>query len=101
MKTDREKLIELIRDIQLFGRMEKHEECSITFWSPKNEDLADHLLANGVTLAKDMDVPSKVETNIFDQEEIHHNCTVQILTNSVTGERSIGWWPENEPPEEG
>lgn len=28
----------------------------------------------------------------FDQEEIHENCTVQILTNSVTGEVSIGWW---------
>ncbi|MBQ2269374.1 MAG: hypothetical protein II338_03910, partial [Bacteroidaceae bacterium] len=42
-----------------------------------------------------------VETNIFDSEEIHHNCTVQILHNSVTGEQSIGWWHENEPPREG
>ena len=32
------------------------------------------------------------ETNIFDEEEIHENCTVQILKNSVTGEISIGWW---------
>ena len=38
----------------------------------------------------------QVETNIFDQEEIHHNCTVQILTNSKTGETSIGWWEEND-----
>ena len=35
------------------------------------------------------------ETNIYDQEEIHENCTVQILRNSVTGEESVGWW-ENE-----
>lgn len=35
------------------------------------------------------------ETNIYDTEEIHENCTVQILRNSVTGETSIGWW-ENE-----
>lgn len=41
-----------------------------------------------------------VETNIYDSEEIHHNCTVQILTNSVTGEQSIGWWKEDEPPKE-
>ena len=34
------------------------------------------------------------ETNIYDQEEIHENCTVQILRNSVTGETSIGWWKE-------
>lgn len=40
------------------------------------------------------------ETNIYDIEEIHHNCTVQILRNSVTGEQSIGWWPEEQPPRE-
>ena len=37
----------------------------------------------------------KVETNIFDEEEIHENCTVQILRNSITGETSVGWY-ENE-----
>jgi len=35
-------------------------------------------------------------TNIYDEIEIHENCTVQILRNSVTGETSIGWW-DNEP----
>ena len=37
----------------------------------------------------------KVETNIFDQEEIYPDCTVQVLRNSITGEVSVGWW-ENE-----
>lgn len=32
------------------------------------------------------------EKNIFDVEEVHNNCTVQILRNSATGEESIGWW---------
>lgn len=41
-----------------------------------------------------------IETNIYDQEEIHHNCTVQILHNSFTGEQSVGWWKEDEPPVE-
>lgn len=36
-----------------------------------------------------------IETNIYDEEEIHENCTVQIWRNSQTGEESIGWW-ENE-----
>ena len=36
------------------------------------------------------------EMNIFDQEEIIENCTVQILTNSVTGQVSIGWWRNKE-----
>lgn len=30
--------------------------------------------------------------SIFDEEEIHTNCTVQILRNSVTGDVSVGWW---------
>lgn len=30
--------------------------------------------------------------SIYDQEEIHENCTVQILTNTVTGDVSVGWW---------
>lgn len=37
-----------------------------------------------------------VEANVFDQEEIYPNCTVQILTNSVTGEVSVGWWRNEE-----
>ena len=35
---------------------------------------------------------TQVRTNIFDEEEIHTNCTVQILKNSITGECSVGWW---------
>ena len=34
----------------------------------------------------------QVATNMFDKEEIYQNCTVQILTNTVTGEVSVGWW---------
>ena len=34
----------------------------------------------------------QIETNMFDKEEIFPNCTVQILTNSITGEVSVGWW---------
>ena len=34
----------------------------------------------------------ELETSIFDKEEIYENCTVQVLTNTVTGEVSIGWW---------
>ncbi len=37
-------------------------------------------------------VITKVETNCFDKEEIFENCTVQVLTNTKTGEVSVGWW---------
>lgn len=33
-----------------------------------------------------------VETNLYDREELYPDCTVQVLTNTVTGETSVGWW---------
>lgn len=33
-----------------------------------------------------------VATNVFDECEIHENCTVEIWKNSTTGEISIGWY---------
>lgn len=39
-------------------------------------------------------------TATFDKEEIYTDCTVQILTNTVTGEQSIGWWKNENPPKE-
>lgn len=50
-----------------------------------DEWTADELFPHGFQEAE-------IETNIFDIEEIYPNCTVQILKNSVTGEKSIGWW---------
>lgn len=36
------------------------------------------------------------EVNFFDKEEIFTNCTVQVLTNTITGEVSVGWWKNKE-----
>ena len=30
--------------------------------------------------------------NVYDECEVHHNCTVEIWKNSRTGEVSIGWY---------
>lgn len=87
--TDREKLAELIGDAPVWRNASKGEACT---------QIADFLLANGVTFATSTNVG--VKTNMYDTEEIHHNCTVQILTNGVTGEKSIGWWPDDMPPKE-
>ena len=38
----------------------------------------------------------RVVLNIFDEVEVHDNCTVQILRNSATGEESVGWWDNDE-----
>ena len=32
------------------------------------------------------------EINFFDTEEVYENCTVQVLSNSITGNVSVGWW---------
>ena len=34
----------------------------------------------------------QVECNVYDVEELHEDCTVQVLRSSVTGEVSVGWW---------
>ena len=41
-------------------------------------------------LENDIDIP------IYDQEEIYHNCTVQVLFSSYTGDSSVGWWKEGD-----
>lgn len=38
----------------------------------------------------------KVETNFYDKVETYENCTVQVLTNTKTGEVSVGWWRNEE-----
>lgn len=32
----------------------------------------------------------------YDREETIEGCTVQILTNTATGDVSVGWWRNNE-----
>lgn len=46
-----------------------------------------------------MDENISIETNMFDQCKIITNCTVEILTNSITGEESVGWYKTEESEE--
>lgn len=36
---------------------------------------------------------TEFEMNLYDKETVYPDCTVQLLTNTVTGEQSVGWWP--------
>lgn len=47
---NREKLVELISVVQDHGYKTTYEECSAFIAVPRNEVLADHLIANGVTV---------------------------------------------------
>lgn len=42
------------------------------------------------------DKASGIQASIFDEETIYKNCTVQVLRNSITGDVSVGWWPNEE-----
>ena len=39
---------------------------------------------------------AEIEGGIFDHEEIYPDCTVQVLTNTATGDVSVGWWKNND-----
>lgn len=39
-----------------------------------------------------------VESNIYDEEEVYYDCTVQVLRNSITGETSVGWFRNDKSP---
>lgn len=60
--TDREKLIQLIVEKQ---------DCGLTHnikgqdYVTYNSELADHLISNGVTFAKDTDVPSIIRKEAY------------------------------------
>lgn len=49
-------------------------------------------------VTKELRTIEKINTNIFDEEEIYTDCTVRILRNSITGEIDIGWWQNDKPP---
>lgn len=36
---------------------------------------------------------TRATSPLFDREDLYPDCTVQVLTNTLTGETSVGWWP--------
>ena len=56
----REKLIELLCKVQDYGTKNTCEEWSVTVECKDNETVADHLIANGVTIATDNNVGDKL-----------------------------------------
>lgn len=39
------------------------------------------------------------EMNLYDKVERYSNCIVEVLTNSITGDSSVGWYKTNETEE--
>ena len=49
-------------------------------------------MAEGITKQVALFVQDGEVCEFYDQEEIYENCTVQVLTNTINGHTSIGWW---------
>ena len=73
-------LIDYLRRKKLF--FERHGQSKIRL------RVYDEIIAHVLEMINDAEVADA----IFDVEERHENCTVQILKNSVTGAESVGWW---------
>ncbi len=41
---------------------------------------------------------NEIEMNLYNVEEVLDNCTVVIWANSITGEKSWGWYDNANPP---
>lgn len=67
---------------------EHYKACSLWYEGDLSQTNASWCPCYSKAISDDI----QIETNIFDKEEIIENCTVQILTNTITGEVSVGWW---------
>lgn len=76
-------------------------ETPVAYPDPDAQSIWDEALSMAISALEKQEgkKPITVETNIYDTEEIHHGCTVQVLRNSVTGDVSVGWWQEKEEEE--
>lgn len=57
-------------------------------------------MAEGITKQVALFVQDGEVCEFYNQEEIYENCTVQVLTNTINGHTSIGWWQNNEKEEQ-
>lgn len=81
--TDREKLIELIGEMQLHGYVEKHDADGVWCWRPSNELLATHLLANGVRLETKQATSDKASEWISVEDKLPESGRYLVFQKSV------------------
>ena len=110
----REKLIELLNNVQDYGTKNTYEEHSITVESKNNETVADALIANGVTIQKWIPVAERLP-NAHDSCIVYRKSTFGHFSmlrytpalgfhfydsewGDVTVDNVTHWMPLPEPP---
>ena len=73
-----------------YGVCSKNEQIAVSCTTFKDRSRFIELPCNKINAI--------VESNIYDEEEVYYDCTVQVLRNSITGETSVGWFRNDEPP---
>jgi len=38
------------------------------------------------------------DPGVYDRVDVYPDCTVEVWQNSSTGQCSLGWWPNDQPP---
>ena len=97
MKIDAEKLIKVLEQKKAI-----HKVKSFLFGEQKKDKITikniDDFIAiiNKMLLEEEQKAKQngtfELELDLFDEMEIYHDCTVQVLHNTVTDEYSVGWW---------
>ena len=89
---DLEKAKRLIKELRICCTPRDCEGCH----RHEEENGCDHLERDAAdmieALVEYIEQP-EVHVAIYDKEELVNNCVVQVLTNTVTGDVSVGWWP--------
>lgn len=73
----------MIKDVEtnIYDEIEEYDECIIEVYEN-----------NGTTIVHwYRNTPTEVPKD-WNKIEEHHNCTVQLLKNSITNETSVGWY---------
>lgn len=91
---------ELYKLIEILETIKYCDEKNIKIKPEKKIEALDTIIAILNKLIKNTELQNvenvvnieNMEINIYDEEEVYPDCTVQVLRNSVTGKVSVGWW---------
>ena len=100
MKEQSPEVRELYKLIEILETMKYCDEKSIKINKEKKIEALDTTIVILNKLIKNTELQNvesvenieNMEINVYDEEEVYPDCTVQVLKNSVTGKVSVGWW---------